>query len=149
MWIHGKGLHLQRCNRVFHRRTICTPSHNCHQVSHHQAKNNPNGTSQTSVSLTATSFACPSAIPSEAWMFKSLWIPWLSLITFLRTPKQLRIFHSSDCASHPWSGISMLPYSPAPTQVATWEKYSQTPWFPPPQATLPSGRGDTGPQPYT
>lgn len=125
--------YLQGCSLISLRRPLCIPSHNCHQECHHQA---------CRMSQSSPPHPHPRLDPAH------------------RPPTPFLLFHGSQqCLGVPTFPHLRLHF-PTPGQCLraslqpstcpgrVWDKGSQTPQVLLPQAAVPCGRADTGPQPY-
>lgn len=140
---HEKGFCLQSLCLVSDKRTLCVPSHNCHQVCLCQAKDNhPLGQARAPTSLSPGLVAVPSLL--AATPFSAL--PRLSaapgcpesedpmaLPKAQRPPNHLQLSHISDCT------FPSLEQNLGATLQPVTVKF---PCIPPLQATVPCGGTD-------
>jgi hypothetical protein len=144
MGSHGEGLPLQVCSLISHRRPLYSPSHNCNQACHHQAKDNPLGTSQSSPSPSASGLMQPSASDSQ-WVAPGCPRAWKPHCPGPDTQACPGFPTSKTELSHPRSGGDLTAQHPA----VEWDKFSQTRCISPPWAAVPCDGADTNPHPLT
>lgn len=118
------------------RRSFWAPSHNYHQASLHQAKDNLPQARAPLFCSTPSRDAVPSILCLDLFSL----LPWLSalpgwpivlesngqsLFSCTGSLNQLWLSHISECTCPLLEQCLELPYSPAPNQVAGWCKTSQ------------------------